>query len=280
MEATVGTRSSRAGKPVTASIWALAIASGCSPGEALAVQALFGKTDALFERRFVLWWQETTLEPLPPGSVVAPAYVPLHHEIMERMTEHFGTTYRAESIPESPLLPCRTCGRLFRSCPPRFARRCYHCNNGKPYLPRAGRHRSGASAYGTAGFYTSGPSGPAVGWSVMCGHPDCATVFPAVRRDELYCPAHSCRMSAKRARDRSTGAKHERFVFYPPPGSIWEAPDGPIDGIHIQCTTRGGSQQELLVTEEGYLARDDTELAQLARLADAGQLILRRRPST
>src|SRR2546423_288848 len=120
-DATAGKPVSTLVKPQRASVWSLAFASGCDRQQAERAASLL-RGDALSERLFVLWWQETTLEPLPEDAVVAPAYTTIHHEIMDRVQEHLGAGCGSRTLPEAPLLPCRSCGRVFRSFPPRYAR--------------------------------------------------------------------------------------------------------------------------------------------------------------
>lgn len=227
-----------------------------SRDEATTAANLLSKPSADRERVFVEWWQRT-FDDLAPEAVVEPWVNDLHHELFDLLREHFGEHVRDLELPKVARLPCRSCGRIFESEPPRYARHCDECAHAKPYLPRATTHANEvAQPRWSDGVYLRGPYSPEAWWPVLCDHPDCLTLFSTTSRLARYCGSHT-RASAQRARARDSTPKHTRFRF---------RLAREIDGEPLQRLTftgREGRQIEL-VPGETYSARDELELAELA----------------
>jgi len=192
-------------------------------------------------------------------AVVEPWVNDLHNELFDRLREHLGKVVRGRVLPDVARLPCRVCGRIFVSEPPRYARQCGECAHAKPYLPRATTHTNELSQpRWSEGVYPRGPYGPEAWWPVLCEHPNCLVVFATPGRLARYCEKHQGnRMSAKRERERDSTPKHARFRF-----RLTSEVDGePLQRLTL--TGRDGRQVEL-VPGKTYVARNEVELAELA----------------
>jgi len=236
-------------------VWALAYACSGDRQQADRVQAVFGRaaSDGGHALLFRAWWQQKTLAPLPPTTVVAPWATQIHQQIAERLADW-------RLLGDQPLLlACPGCGRVYTSNPPRFARSCGRC---KPSQPTGKPAPHGTRLMHSPGFYKSGPAGPRQGQSLLCAHPDCLTLFLAISGQQRYCPTHQKdRESAARARRRAPSPKHQRLRFYP-----HERP------LQISLTAADGRQQPITITPSGYQARNEAELLQLLQLRNTGHL--------
>src|SRR5215218_601736 len=195
-------------------------------------QSLFGEIEkpgafirkrVVAARRFVQWWQEEALQ--SAGENGRRTFVPTafeteaHHRVFGRVIEVRKVLLEQRSrgllpdgsamlLPDEYRLPCATCGYIFRTAAPRFARTCDACQRTPTYRQRLRPHQLGALPVFAGGFHKKGLEHARYVWPTVCEHPECVSVFPAKRWDECYCPDHT-RVSAARARQRlgRTGRK-------------------------------------------------------------------------
>jgi hypothetical protein len=232
-------------------------------------------------RHFVEWWQEEALQ--SAGENGRRAFVPTvfeteaHHRVfgqviearrvlLEQRSAGFLPDGPAMLLPDEYRLPCATCGYIFRTAAPRFARTCEACQRTPTYRQRLRPHQLGSLPVFVGGFHKKGSEHARYVWPTVCEHPECVSVFPARRWDECYCSDHT-RVSAARARQRLGKPKHELFRFYPD----YSACD---EGSEVRFALEIGHEpRECIVGPQGYQARDEKEFRPLASYAASGHPI-------
>lgn len=232
-------------------------------------------------RRFVQWWQEDALQ--SAGENDRRAFVPTafeteaHHRVFGRVIEARRVLLEQRSaglLPDGPAmllpdeyrLPCASCGYIFRTAAPRFARTCDACQRTPTYRQRLRPHQLGSLPVFAGGFHKKGSEHARYVWPTVCEHPECVSVFPAKRWDECYCSDHT-RASAARARQRLGRPKHELFRFYPDYSACDEGSEVRFD-LEI-----GNEPRVCIVGPQGYQARDEKEFRPLASYAASGHPI-------
>jgi len=258
----------KSGKPVAApsrlsypapTMWSLAFGLGATREQASLVVGLFSRAPADWGNAEVLlaWWQQR-MSLVEPEAVTAPWATAIHHELLDVLT-----TYG--SLAGDVRLPCKTCGRLFTSRPPRYARSCTACHRSKSAKVRARYHGSGTAPVGAGSWYAQGTKAASLWWPALCAHPECVSLFGAAHRERRYCDKHQRdRSAAQRARRKVTAPKDERFVFR----ALLEQNGQPIDGVRVQfCVDEDGRERVCEVTTAGYQARDALEFVALANMA-------------
>jgi hypothetical protein len=221
---------------------------------------------AAFE--FVRWWQEEALLRPVEGEerrILVPTLqeMKIHHHVLDRVLEARKVMLERRSavkLPETYALPCKTCGRVFETTAPRFARTCSECQKAPAYQQRLRIHRRGAFPVFTGGFYPKGPKRRQYVWPTVCEHPECVAVFPANHPDDLYCPDHT-RLSAHRARRKLATPKNQRFRFYPNYSECDEGSEVRYDFVI------DGKPRTCIIGPDGYQARDEAEFRPLAYYA-------------
>jgi hypothetical protein len=169
------------------------------------------------------------------------------------MLERRGTV----TPPDTFWVPCKTCGRIYESRAPHFARTCGACQSEPPYKQRRRIHDCGAFPVFAGGFYPKGPQRGQYVWPTVCEHPECVDVFRAQRYDEKYCPSHT-RVEALRARRKDPTPKNERFRFFPNYSGCDEGTEVRYDFVI------NGEPRACIIGHDGYQARDEAEFRPLA----------------
>jgi hypothetical protein len=223
---------------------------------------------------FVRWWQDEALL-LPAEGEERREFVPtpwetkIHHHVFDRVIEARKVMLERRStitLPDAFWLPCRTCGRIYESKAPHFARTCGACQSESPYEQRRRIHDFGAFPVFAGGFYPKGSQRRQYVWPTVCEHPECVVVFPAQRYDERYCPDHT-RVEALRARRKDPTPKNERFRFLP---NYLECDEG--SEVRYDFVING-ELRACIIGHDGYQARDEAEFRPLAFYAAANSLL-------
>jgi hypothetical protein len=226
-----------------------------------------GERRAELARVFVGWWQDEALLAAPKGTS-SRRFVPMlqetkaHHHVLDcvlRAREAM-LEYGVGRLPDNYSLPCLTCGRIFESQAPRFARTCGGCQKESPYPQRRRVHATGALPVFAGGFFPKGSQRRQYVYLTVCEHPECVAVFAATHPEKKYCPNHT-RVSATRARHRLATPKHKRFRFYP---NYSECDEGTEVGYNFIIE---GQRRTCIIGPDGYEARDEAEFRPLAYYA-------------
>jgi hypothetical protein len=226
---------------------------------------------------FVWWWRERALltptEGEEPRRLVSlPWETEIHHRILDavllarRVMEARPSAF---PLPDAYPLPCETCGRIFETRAPRFGRICGDCHRTRKYDQSIRDHRLGSRAMWTGGFYEKGPERRRYVWPTVCEHPECVDVFSAPHPEAAYCPKHrrTGRVAAHRA-SLSRAPKRTRYRFYP----NYEVCD---EGTSFSYFfTIAGENRECVIGPDGYQARDEEELRELAHCAASDEPLL------
>jgi hypothetical protein len=228
----------------------------------------FREEEAIAAAEFVQWWQDETLLRPPAGEerrqiVALPQEIEIHHHVLSRVLEARRVMLEQRSavrLRDTYALPCKSCGRIFKTRAPHFARTCRACQKEPAYRQRLRVHELGSLPVFAGGFHAKGPERRQCVWPTVCEHPECVAVFPATRWNERYCPDHT-RVSANRARRRLRVPKHKRFRFYP---NYSECDEGTEIRYDLMIS---GERRACVIGPNGYEARDEDEFRPLAHYA-------------
>jgi hypothetical protein len=240
--------------------------------ECLQIPGAFSAVRARAALNFVRWWQEEALLSAPGND--RRAFVPTafeteaHHRVFAPVIEARKVLFEQRRagllldgpgalLPDEYALPCATCGHIFRTAAPRFARTCDACQRTPAYRQRLRPHQLGSLPLFAGGFHKKGSEHGRYVWPTVCEHPECVSVFPAKRWDECYCSDHT-RVSATRARQRLARPKHELFRFYPDYSECDEGSEVRFDFVI------GTEPRVCVIGPRGYQARDEEEFRPLA----------------